>query len=76
MGFIVYNTASGRAERYNKKETTAKAQATKLNRSPYRSAYDAGEFVAVPYAAYEGVLMGIQGDALKYWSWLNTANRG
>jgi hypothetical protein len=76
MGFIVYNTASGRAERYYKKEATAKAQATKLNRSPYRSIDLAGEFVAVPYAAYEGVLMGIRGDALRYWSWLNTADRG
>jgi len=76
MGFIVYNTASGRAERYYKKEATAKAQATKLNRSPYRSIDLAGEFLAVPYAAYEGVLMGIRGDALKYWSWLNTADRG
>ena len=76
MGFVVYNTASGRAERYYKKLGIAKAQATRLNRDPYRSKYDAGEFVAVPYAAYEGVLMGLKGDSLKYWSWLNTASRG
>jgi hypothetical protein len=76
MGFIVYNTASGRAERYYKKEGVAKAQATKLNRCPYRSKYDAGEFVVCNYRDYEGVLMGVRGDALKYWSWLNTANRG
>ena len=76
MGFVVYNTASGRAERYYKKEGVAKAQATKLNHCPYRSKYDAGEFVAVPYSAYEGVLMGLTGSSLKYWSWLNTADRG
>jgi hypothetical protein len=76
MGFIVYNTASGRAERYYKKEGVAKAQATKLNRCPYRSKYGAGEFVVCNYRDYEGVLMGVRGDALKYWSWLNTANRG
>jgi hypothetical protein len=76
MGFVVYNTASGRAERYYKKEGIAKAQATKLNRCPYRSKYDAGEFRAIAYRDYEGVLMGVRGDALKYWSWLNTANRG
>jgi hypothetical protein len=76
MGFVVYNTASGRAERYYKKAGVAKAQATKLNRCPYRSKYDAGEFVAVPYSAYEGVLMGLTGSSLKYWSWLNTADRG
>jgi hypothetical protein len=76
MGFIVYNTASGRAERYYKKEGIAKAQATKLNRCPYRSKDAAGEFRAIAYRDYEGVLMGVRGDALKYWSWLNTANRG
>lgn len=76
MGWIVYNTASGRAERYYKKERIAKAQATKLNRSPYRPFHDAGEYVSIPYAAYEGVLMGIKGDSLRYWSWLNTADRG
>jgi len=76
MGFVVYNTASGRAERYYKKAGVAKAQATKLKRGPYRSKYEAGEFVAIPYSAYEGVLMGLTGSSLKYWSWLNTANRG
>jgi hypothetical protein len=76
MGWIVYNTASGRAERYYKKEGVAKAQATKLNRSPYRTGYDAGEYVSIPYTAYEGVLMGMTGDSLRYWSWLNTADRG
>jgi len=71
MGFVVYNTASGRAERYYKKEGVAKAQATKLNRDPFRNKYDAGEFRAIPYAAYEGVLMGLGGDTLKFWSWTN-----
>jgi len=75
MGYIVYNTASGRAERYYKLERTAKQQATKLNRNPYRSKYEAGDYAAIPYAAYEGVLMGLKGDMLTYWSWLNTANR-
>ena len=75
MGYIVYNTASGRAERYYKAERTAKQQATKLNRNPYRNKWEAGDYVAIPYAAYEGVLMGLKGDMLTYWSWLNTANR-
>lgn len=71
MGWIVYNTASGRADRYYKLERTAKQQATKRNRDPYRSKYEAGEWRAISYAAYEGVLMGHRGDNLRYWSWLN-----
>ena len=75
MGYIVYNTASGRAERYYKLERTAKQQATKLNNNPHRHRYEAGDYRVLPYAAYEGVLMGLKGDMLTYWSWLNTANR-
>ena len=75
MGWIVYNTASGRAERYYKHERTAKAQATKLNRNPFRSKWESGEYKSIPYRDYEGILMGLGGDMLTYWSWLNTANR-
>ena len=75
MGYIVYNTASGRAERYYKAERTARAQATRLNNNPHRLRYEAGDYRVLPYAAYEGVLMGLKGDMLTYWSWLNTANR-
>ena len=73
MGYIVYNTASGRAERYYKLERTARAQATKRNRDPYRSKFEAGEYRAISYAAYEGVLMGLKDANLKYWDWLNSA---
>ena len=71
MGYIVYNTASGRAERYYKLERTAKQQATRMTRDPFRSRHEAGEFRAIPYAAYEGVLMGMSQENLRYWSWTN-----
>jgi hypothetical protein len=71
MGYIVYNTASGRAERYYKQERTAKQQATRMTKDPYRAKWSAGEFKAIPYAAYEGVLMGMSQENLKYWSWTN-----
>ena len=71
MGYIVYNTASGRAERYYKLERTAKQQAGRLNKDPFRSKWEAGEFKAIPYAAYEGVLMAMSPENLKYWSWTN-----
>jgi hypothetical protein len=70
MGYIVYNTASGRAERYYKAERTAKQQAGRLNKDPFRSKWEAGEFRAISYAAYEGLLMGMSPENLKYWSWL------
>ena len=70
MGYIVYNTASGRAERYYKAERTAKQQAGRLNKDPFRSKWEAGEFKAISYADYEGILMGLRGDNFKYWSWL------
>ena len=73
MGYIVYNTASGRADRYYKLERTARAQATKRNRDPYRSKFEDGEYRAISYAAYEGVLMGLKDANLKYWDWLNSA---
>jgi hypothetical protein len=71
MGYIVYNTASGRAERYYKLERTAKQQAGRLNKDPFRSKWQGGNFKAIPYAAYEGVLMGMSQENLKYWSWTN-----
>ena len=71
MGFIVYNTASGRADRYYKKESIAKAQATKRNRDPFRNKYESGEWRAISYQAYEGVLMGLRGENLRYWEWVN-----
>ena len=70
MGWIVYNTASGRADRYYALERTAKQQATKRNRDPYRSKHEAGEWQSISYAAYEGVLKGHRGENLRYWSWL------
>jgi len=75
MGWIVYNTASGRADRYYKQERTAKAQATKRNRCPYRSKWEDGEWVCISYAAYEGVLMGLKNENLRYWDWMNSAGR-
>ena len=73
MGWIVYNTASGRADRYYKSERTAKQQATRRNRDPFRSRWEAGEWQAISYTAYEGVLMGLKAENLRYWDWLNSA---
>ena len=71
MGWVVYNRNSGRAHRYYKKESTAKAQATKMNRDPYRLHSSNEEpYAHISYAGYEGILMGLKGAELKYWDWL------
>ena len=73
MGYIVYNTNTGRAERYYKLERIAKAQATKLNRDPWANHGRREEpYKHISYAAYEGVLMGLKGDNLRYWDWVNS----
>lgn len=73
MGWVVYSVDSGRAERYYKLERTAKAQATRLNNEPvysWQRSQKREQFAACSYAAYEGVLMGLKGDNLRYWTWM------
>ena len=73
MGYIVYNTASGRAERYYKQERTAKQQATRLNNEPQSPWRTRETFKHCSYAAYEGILLGLKDENLRYWTWLNSA---
>jgi hypothetical protein len=41
-----------------------------LNKDPFRSKWEAGDYKAIAYRDYEGILMGLGGDNLKYWTWL------
>jgi hypothetical protein len=71
MGYIVYSETTGRAERYYKQERTAKAQATRLNNEPQSPWRTRERFTHCSYAAYEGILLGLKGDNLQYWTWMN-----
>ena len=84
MGFVVYDEKSGHMQKYYKLASTAKRICTQHNTE---RTYDWGRTSGVPsytyspervwafcsYRDYEGVLMGLRGDALKVWQFCNTA---
>lgn len=78
MGWVVYEETTGRAIKYYRKESVAKAQVTKNNRSIDNNAilrlalgvtrsYDC-RWLCCSYADYEGVLMGMQEPERKMWA--------
>ena len=75
MGWIVYDTRDGRMQKYYKKAATARRIVTVHN-----TERDYGFYAYSPdslwaccsYRDYEGVLMGLEGDAYKVWQFCNT----
>jgi hypothetical protein len=76
MGFVVFELASGRAQKYYKKESVAKRICTQHNTE---RSYDFGtsgrysyrpdqQWIYCSYADYEGVLMGMQEPERKMWA--------
>ena len=79
MGFVVYEEETGRAIKYYRKESSAKAQVTKNNRSIENTRllrlqlgvpnYDRDHYwLYCSYAGYEGVLMGMKEPERKMWA--------
>jgi len=74
MGWIVYDTRDGRMEKYYKKAATARRIVTVHN-----TPRDYGFYTYQPrslwaccsYRDFEGILMGLKGDALKMWQFCN-----
>lgn len=75
MGWIVYDARNGRMQKYYKKAATARRIVTQHNTerdySLYR-AWTSSLWACCSYRDYEGVLMGLEGDALKMWRFCNT----
>jgi hypothetical protein len=82
MGWIVYNTRDGSMQKYYKKAATARRIVTQHNQE---RTYDWGSsgvpsytyrpdstWACCSYRDYEGILMGLRGDALKMWQFCNT----
>ena len=71
MGWIVFEQENGRAVKYYKKESVAKAQVTKHNREiremPHVWARDP-TWTHCSYADYEGVLMGMREPERRMWA--------
>jgi hypothetical protein len=72
MGFVVYEEATGRAQKYYKKESVAKRICTQHNQP---RDYDWGysyrpetRWIHCSYADYEGVLMGMKEPERKMWA--------
>ncbi len=70
MGFIVFEQGNGRAVKYYRKESTARAQVTKHNREISQLPNVWGRDVTWTYSSYgdyEGVLMGMTEPERKMW---------
>jgi hypothetical protein len=79
MGYVVYEEETGRAIKYYRKESVAKAQVTKNNRSIDRAKSlraalgltwrsNDQRWLYSSYADYEGVLMGMREPERKLWA--------
>lgn len=71
MGFVVFELATGRAVKYYRKASVAKAQVTKQNKMIKQIPNVWGRDVTwtmCSYADYEGVLMGMQEPERKMWA--------
>jgi hypothetical protein len=69
MGFVVFEKGGGRIISYYKKESIAKAQVTRHNRSIEGNPvwYKDRERTYLSYRDYEGVLMGLDETQFKMW---------
>ena len=82
-GWVVYDEKSGHMQKYYKKAATARRIVTQHNSE---RSYDWGGTLGIPtytyrpernwaccsYRDYEGILMGLRGEALKMWQFCNT----
>ena len=75
MGWVVYDQRSGHMQKYYKKAATARRIVTQHNTE---RDYDGWKYrpqstwACCSYRDYEGILMGLKGDAYKMWQFCNT----
>ena len=75
MGWVVYEKGSGDFIKYYKRAGAAKAQVTRHETELAAGRYwmrSNRERACWSYRDYEGVLMGLRGEALKMWQFCNT----
>ena len=74
MGWVVYDTRTLLMEKYYKKAATARRIVTQHNTPRdygfYQYAPDR-QWACCSYRDFEGILMGLKGDALKMWQFCN-----
>ena len=76
MGWVVYDTERPqRIEKYYKKAATARRIVTQHNNEREHDFYTyrpQSLWACCSYREYEGILMGLDGEALKMWRFCNT----
>ena len=83
MGWVVYDERTGLMEKYYKKAASARRIVTQHNTErTYNWGQGSGArnytyrpnrlWACCSYRDYEGILMGLKGDALKMWQFCNT----
>ena len=76
MGWVVYDTRTPqRIEKYYKKASTARRIVTQHNSERDYGFYQyrpSSLWACCSYQDYEGILMGLEGEALKMWQFCNT----
>jgi hypothetical protein len=74
-GWIVYDQRTGWMEKYYKKAATARRIVTQHNTERDHEGWvyrPQSTWACCSYRDYEGVLMGLRGEALKMWQFCNT----
>ena len=72
MGWVVYDQ-SYHMIRYHKRAATAKAAVTRYNRAKERGEHSWPRVGGCcSYRDYEGLLMGLRGDAFRMWQFVNS----
>jgi hypothetical protein len=66
MGYVVYEKKYGSAQHYYKKESSAKAQVTRLNRYAAQGGYGR-ESAYCSWADYELMLQGMDPDQIRFY---------
>ena len=74
MGWVVYDTRTFLMEKYYKKASTARRIVTQHNTERQHDFYTyrpQSLWACCSYRDFEGILMGLKGDALKMWQFCN-----
>lgn len=80
MGWVVYDEKSGHMQKYYKLAATARRIVTQHNQerdyfsgSAFQYSYrPQSTWACCSYKDYEGILMGLRGDAFKMWQFCRT----
>ena len=75
MGWVVYDARTGHLQKYYKLARTAKSIVTQHNTEREYESWiyrPQSTWACCSYRDYEGILMGLRGDAFRMWQFCNT----